>query len=83
MVFCVSEKERDEAKDVVFAMVLCVSDLERDEEAEEVWEKHRRNWRGLRKTEKTMKRFEKDREETEEVWERERSLKEDDIVCGK
>jgi len=36
MVFCVSEKERDEAEDVVFAIVLCVSDSERDEEAGEV-----------------------------------------------
>jgi len=36
IMFCVSEKERDEAEDVVFAMVLYVSDLERDEEAEEV-----------------------------------------------
>ena len=48
MVFCVSEKERDEAEDVVFAIVLCVSDSERDEEAGEVWERERRSWRGLR-----------------------------------
>jgi len=36
IVFYVSEKERDEVEDVVFAMVLCVSDSERDEEVEEV-----------------------------------------------
>jgi len=59
--FCVSEKERDEAEDVVFAMVLYVSDLERDEEAEEVWER-----------EKKLKRVEKEREDDEEVWERQR-----------
>jgi len=36
MVFCVSEKERDEAEDLVLAMVLCVSDPETEEETEEV-----------------------------------------------
>jgi len=37
----VSEKERDEVEDVVFAMVLCVSDPETDEEDEEVGERER------------------------------------------
>jgi len=46
MVFCVSEKERDEAGDVVFVMVLCVSDSERDEEAEE-FEKEREVWKRM------------------------------------
>jgi len=33
VVFCVSEKERDEAKDLVFVMMWCVGDLETDKEA--------------------------------------------------
>jgi len=33
MVFCVSEKERDEAEELVFAMVWCVGDPKTDEEA--------------------------------------------------
>jgi len=61
MVFCVSEKERDEAEDLVLAMVLCVSDPETEEETEEVWKRERRRWKGLRKTKKKMKRFEKER----------------------
>jgi len=34
MVFCVSEKEKYEAKDLVFAMVWCVGDPETNEEVE-------------------------------------------------
>jgi len=48
--------------------------FEKEREVEEV--------RGSRKREKKMKRFEKEREEDEEVLERERRLKDDDIVYG-
>jgi len=57
MVFCVSEKERDETEDLVFAMVWCVSDPETDEEAE----------RFEREREEALKRFEKEREDDEKV----------------
>jgi len=77
MVFCVNEKERDKAEDLVFAMVLCVSDPETEEKAKEVWERERRSseevWererrlrKDLKKTKKKLKRFEKERE----VWKR-------------
>jgi len=57
VVFCVSEKERDEAGDLVFAMVWCVGDLETDEEAE----------RFKKEREEALKRFEKEREDDEKV----------------
>ena len=62
VVFCVSEKERDEAEDLVFAMVWCVGDPVTDEEVER-FEKER---------EEALKRFEKEREDDEKVWGRER-----------